>query len=131
VRGQGAALDSDVDLTGRRNVVDAFLAASRTGDFEALLAMLDPEVVLRADDAATALGAWSGVRGAQDMARRFAGVRGARAARMSGAVGAVWAPGGQPRVAFVFTITGGKIAAIDLVADPERLRQLDPVLLDA
>jgi RNA polymerase sigma factor (sigma-70 family) len=131
VRGQGAALDSDVDLTGRRNVVDAFLAASRTGDFEALLAMLDPEVVLRADDAATALGAWSGVRGAQDMARRFAGVRGARAARMSGAVGAVWAPGGQPRVAFVFTITGGKIVAIDLVADPERLRQLDPVLLDA
>jgi hypothetical protein len=46
-------------------------------------------------------------------------------------VGAVWAPGGQPRVAFVFTITGGKVVAIDLVADPERLRQLDPVLLDA
>jgi RNA polymerase sigma factor (sigma-70 family) len=130
VRGQRAAMDSDVDLTSQRNVVDAFLAASRAGDFEALLAMLDPEVVLRADDAAIALGAWSGIRGAPDMARRFAGVRGARPALMSGAVGAVWAPGRQPRVAFVFTMTHGKIAAIDLVADPERLRQLDPVILD-
>jgi hypothetical protein len=128
VRGQSAALDADVDLTRQRAVVDAFLAASRAGDFEALLALLDPEVVLRADDAAIALGAWSGVRGAQDVARRFAGVRGARPARMRGAAGAVWAPGGRPRVAFVFTITDGKIAAIDFIADPERLRQLDPVL---
>jgi RNA polymerase sigma factor (sigma-70 family) len=130
VRGQSAAMDSDVDLTSQRNVVDAFLAASRTGDFEALLALLDPEVVLRADDAGVALGVWSGVRGAQDMARRFAGVRGARPALMNGAVGAVWAPGGQPRVAFVFTITDGKIAAIDCIADPEHLRQLDPVIRD-
>ncbi len=131
VRGQSAALDSDVDLTRQRAVVDAFLAASRAGDFEALLALLDPEVVLRADDAGVAVGAWSGVRGAQDVARRFAGVRGARPARMSGAVGAVWAPGGQPRVAFVFTITDGKIVAIDFIADPEHLRLLDPVILDA
>jgi RNA polymerase sigma factor (sigma-70 family) len=130
VRGQSAAMDSDVDLTSQRNVVDAFLAASRTGDFEALLALLDPEVVLRADDAGVALGVWSGVRGAQDMARRFAGVRGARPALMNGAVGAVWAPGGQPRVAFVFTITDGKIVAIDCIADPEHLRQLDPVIRD-
>ncbi len=128
VRGQSAAMDSDVDLTRQRNVVNAFLAASRAGDFEALLAMLDPEVVLRADDAGVALGAWSGVRGAQDVARRFAGVRGARPALMNGAVGAVWAPGGQPRVAFVFTITHDKIMAIDFIADPERLRQLDIVL---
>ncbi|HKB48161.1 MAG TPA: sigma-70 family RNA polymerase sigma factor, partial [Ktedonobacterales bacterium] len=130
VRGQRAAMDSDVDLTSQRNVVHAFLAASRAGDFVALLAMLDPEVVLRADDAGVAVGVWSGVRGAQDVARRFAGVRGARLARMSGAVGAVWAPGGQPRVAFVFTITDGKIEAIDFIADPEHLRQLDPVILD-
>ncbi len=131
VRGQGAALDSDVDLTGKRAVVDAFLAASRAGDFEALIALLDPEVVLRADDAGAAVGAWSGVRGARDVAGRFAGVRGARPALMRGAVGAVWAPGGQPRVAFVFTITDGKIAAIDFIADPEHLRRLDPVILDA
>jgi RNA polymerase sigma factor (sigma-70 family) len=129
VRGQSVAMDSDVDLTSQRNVVDAFLAASRSGDFEALLAILDPEVVLRADDAAMAMGAWSGIHGAQDMARRFAGVRGQRAALMNGAVGTVWAPGGQTRVASVFTITNGKIVAIDLVADPERLRQLDPVIL--
>jgi len=75
------------------------------------------------------MGAWNGIRGAQNMARRFAGVRGARAAHMRGAVGAVWAPGGRPRVAFVFTITQGKIVAIDLVADPERLGQLDPVIV--
>jgi RNA polymerase sigma-70 factor (ECF subfamily) len=131
VRGQSAALDADVDLTRQRSVVDAFLAASRAGDFAALLALLDPEVVLRADDAGVAVGAWSGVRGAQDVAGRFAGVRGARAALMSGAVGAVWAPGGQPRVAFVFTITDGKIVAIDFIADPERLRQLDPVIVGA
>jgi RNA polymerase sigma-70 factor (ECF subfamily) len=130
VRGQRAAMDSDVDLTSQRNVVNAFLAASRSGDFEALLKMLDPEVVLRADDAALAMGTWSGVRGAQEVARRFAGVRGARPALMNGAVGAAWAPGGQPRVAFVFTITDGKIGAIDFIADPERLRQLDPVIVD-
>lgn len=123
-------MDSDVDLTGQRQVVDAFLSASRAGNFEALLALLDPEVALRADEAAVALGSWSEVHGAQEMARRFTGVRGARRARMNGAVGAVWAPGGQPRVAFVFTVTRGKIVAIDLIADPERLRQLDPVLLD-
>ena len=130
VRGQSTAMDSDVDPTSRRKVVDAFLAASRAGEFEALLAILDPEVVLRADNAGVALGAWSGVRGAPDVARRFAGVRGARPARMNGAAGAVWAPGGQPRVAFVFTVTHDKIMAIDLVADPEHLRQLDPVILD-
>ena len=130
VRGQSAAMDADVDLTRQRAVVGAFLAASRAGDFQALLATLDPEVVLRTDDAAIALGAWSGIRGAQDMAGRFAGVRGARPAHMRGAVGAVWAPGGQLRVAFVFAITHDKIVAIDLVADPERLRQLDPVILD-
>ncbi len=129
VRGQSAAMDSDADLTSKRSVVAAFLAAARGGDFEALLAILDPEVVLRADEAAIAMGAWNGVRGAQDMAKRFAGVRGQRPALMNGAVGTVWAPGGQPRVAFVFTITHDKIVAIDLVADPERLRQLDPVIV--
>lgn len=129
VRGQGTALDSDVDLTGQRQVVSAFLAAARGGDFEALLALLDPEVVLRADEAGLAIGAWSGIQGAQDMARRFTGVRGARAALMHGAVGAVWAPGGKPRVAFIFTIVHDKIVAIDLVADPARLAQLDPVIL--
>ncbi|HLJ82505.1 MAG TPA: sigma-70 family RNA polymerase sigma factor [Ktedonobacterales bacterium] len=130
VRGQSAVMDADVDLTGQQQVVNVFLAASRAGDFEALLALLDPEVVLRADEAGLAMGAWSGIRGAQELARRFTGAQGQRPALMNGAAGAVWAPGGQPRVAFVFTITDGKIVAIDSIADPERLRQLDPVILD-
>jgi RNA polymerase sigma factor (sigma-70 family) len=130
VRGQGATQDSDVDLTSQNNMVKAFLAASRGGDFTALLALLDPEVEFRADEAALAIGAWGEIHGAEEVARRFTGVRGARAARMTGAVGAVWAHRGQIRVAFVFTVTGDKIVAIDLVADPERLRQLDPVIDD-
>ena len=129
VRGQRAAMDADVDLTGQRQVIEAFLAASRAGDFEGLLAVLDPEVVLRADEAAATMGAWSGIHGAEAMAKQFTGVRGARLAIMRGEAGAVWAPGGRPRVAFVFTVTNGKIAAIDLVADPERLRHLDPVIV--
>jgi RNA polymerase sigma factor (sigma-70 family) len=130
VRGQQATMDSDADLTGQQQVVNAFLAAARNGDFEALLALLDPEVEVRADEAGLAVGAWSGIRGAQNLARRFTGARGQRPARMNGAVGAVWAPGGKTLIAFVFTIPDGKIVAIDSIADPERLRQLDPVILD-
>ncbi|HEV8192642.1 MAG TPA: sigma-70 family RNA polymerase sigma factor [Ktedonobacterales bacterium] len=130
VRGQQATMDSDADLTSQQHVVNAFLAAARNGDFEALLALLDPEVEVRADEAGLAMGAWSGIRGAQNLARRFTGARGQRPARMNGAVGAVWAPGGKTLIAFVFTITGGKIVAIDAIADPERLCQLDPVILD-
>jgi RNA polymerase sigma factor (sigma-70 family) len=130
VRGQGATQDSDVDLTSQNKVVKAFLAASRGGDFAALLAMLDPAVEFRADEAALAIGAWGEIHGAEEVARRFTGVRGALAARMHGAVGAVWAHRGQIRVAFVFTVMDGKIVAIDLVADLERLAELDPVLDD-
>jgi RNA polymerase sigma factor (sigma-70 family) len=130
-RVRGAATDSDADLSGQRKVVDAFLAASRTGDFDALLALLDPEVVYRADSAAVAVGSASEVHGATEVAKQFAGrAQVARPALVNGAVGLVWAPGGQPRVAFSITITKGKIVAIDLVADPERLRQLDLKILD-
>ncbi len=93
------------------------------------VAILDPEVVVRADEADVAMGVWSGIHGAQDVARRFTGVRGTRRARVNGAEGAVWAPGGQVRVTFVFTVTHGKITAIDGVVDLERLRQLNPVIL--
>ncbi len=130
-RVHGAATDPDADLTGQREVVDAFLAASRGGDFEALLAVLDPDVVLRADRAAVQAGASREVRGAAAVADTFAGrARAARPALVNGAVGLVWAPGGRPRVVFGFTITRGKIVEIDLVADPERLRQLDLTVLD-
>jgi hypothetical protein len=130
-RVQGAAPAGGADRTRQRQVVDAFLAATRGGDFNALLALLDPEVVLRADQVAVQTGAPSEIRGAADVAKTFAGrARVAKPALVNGVAGLVWAPGGRPRVAFGFTITDGKIVAIDLVADPSRLSQLDLVLLD-
>jgi len=125
-RVQGADPVSDTDIAGRRKIVDAFLAASRGGDFGALLSLLDPDVVLRADDAAVLIGAGREVRGAQEVARTFAGrARVARPALVDGAPGLVWSSGGQPRVAFAFTITDGRITAIDLIADPARLEKMD------
>jgi RNA polymerase sigma factor (sigma-70 family) len=120
----------DTDLQRQRAVVEAFLAAAREGDFEALLAVLDPEVVLHADHAAVAAGAAREVRGAPAVAGAFSGrARFARAALVDGAVGAVWAPGGRPRVAFSFAITDGRIVGIELLADPERLADLDLAIL--
>jgi RNA polymerase sigma factor (sigma-70 family) len=131
-RVQGAASGpDDVDLMRQRAVVDAFLAASREGNFEALLAVLDPDVVLRADRGAVRTGASSEVRGAAAVADTFSGrARAAQPALVNGRVGLVWALHGRPRVVFDFTITRGKIVAIDLVADPERLRQLDLAVLN-
>jgi RNA polymerase sigma-70 factor (ECF subfamily) len=130
-RVQGADPVPDTDLSGQRAVVDAFLAASRGGDFGALLALLDPDVVVRADRAAVAVGAPAQVRGAPAVAGQFSGrARLAQPALVDGAVGAVWAPGGRPRVVFGFTITRGKIVQIDMLADPARLGQLDLTVLD-
>jgi RNA polymerase sigma factor (sigma-70 family) len=130
-RVQGTAAVPDPDLTRQRAVVEAFLAASRGGDFDALLAVLDPAVVVRADRAAVLAGADREVRGAPAVADTFSGrARLARPALVDGAAGAVWAPGGRPRVVFAFTIAGGRIVEIDLLADPERLRQLDLAVLD-
>src|SRR6266571_3125862 len=130
-RVQGAATVPDVDLTRQREVVDAFLAASRGGNFDALLAVLDPDVVLRADYAAMYMGTSEEVRGAAAVAKQFSGrARFAQPALVNGAVGLVWAPRGRPHVVFGFTITHGKIVEIDLVADPEHLRQLDLAVLN-
>jgi RNA polymerase sigma factor (sigma-70 family) len=126
----GAAVP-DADLTRQRRVVEAFLAASRNGDFAALLAVLDPDVVLRADPAAVAMGSSREVRGAAAVAETFKGrAVAAQPAVVNGAAGAVWAPGGRPRVVFGFTITNGKIVQIELVADAERIRGLDLAILD-
>lgn len=120
----------ETDLTRRRKVVDAFLAASRSGDFDALLKLLDPDVVLRADDAAVNVGATSEVRGALAVAHTFSGrARFAQLALVNGAVGAVWTQRGKPRVVFGFTVAGGKIVGIDLIADPEHLSQLKLAIL--
>ncbi|MGA3030511.1 MAG: hypothetical protein ABSE58_07225 [Candidatus Limnocylindrales bacterium] len=128
---QGGSEVHDVDPARRREVVAAFLAASRNGDFNALTALLDPDAVLRADTAAVQAGASAEVRGAAAVAETFSGrARAAKLALVDGAAGAVWAVGGQPRVVFEFTITRGKIVEIDLVADPDRLRRLDLTILD-
>jgi RNA polymerase sigma factor (sigma-70 family) len=124
-----ATPDND-DPARHRAVVRAFLAAARGGDFDALLALLHPDVVQRADSAAIAKGAPPELRGAANVAGQFSGrARVARPALIDGAAGAVWAPGGKPLVVFDFAIAGGKIVAIELIADPDRLRRLDLTIL--
>jgi RNA polymerase sigma-70 factor (ECF subfamily) len=123
-RVQGAAAVQDADLARQRVVVAAFLAASRDGDFDALLTLLDPDVVLRADRAAVSVGAPGEVRGARAVARQVSGrVRGLQPALVNGAVGAV-AQRGQQVLVFRLTVTNGKIVGISVVADPEHLRHL-------
>jgi len=129
-RVQGATTP-DADRTRQRQVVDAFLAAARGGDFDALVALLDPDVVLRADRAAVQTGATEEVRGAAAVAETFAGrARAAQPALIDGIAGLAWAQRGVPKVVFDMTIVDGKIVAIDLLADPTRLRQLDLAVLD-
>ncbi|TQK50308.1 RNA polymerase sigma-70 factor (ECF subfamily) [Streptomyces sp. SLBN-118] len=130
-RVRGAAPLPEPDVSRQREIVDAFLAAARGGEFDALLTVLDPDVVLRADSAAVRAGATDLVRGASAVAGTFSGrAQLAQTALVDGAVGAVWAPRGRPLVVFGFTITDGKITAIDLVAEPERLRRLDLAFLN-
>jgi RNA polymerase sigma-70 factor (ECF subfamily) len=133
-RVRGADAEGPPDRERQRRVVEAFLAASRGGDFEALLAVLDPSVVLRADETAvrTAARVAQGgiklapeIRGAKDVATTFLGhAAAAKVALLDGLVGAVWAPGGTPRAAFSMTFADDRIVTISLVADPTRLRDL-------
>src|SRR5438034_9976521 len=121
-RVQGAATDSDVDLTPQRKVVDAFLAASRGGDFNALLAVLDPDVVFRVDSGAVPAGASKEFRGAPAVARQFVGrAQAARPALVNGAAGAIAAAGGRLVVVLGFTVRRGKIVEIDALGEPARL----------
>jgi RNA polymerase sigma factor (sigma-70 family) len=121
----------EADRTRQREVVDAFLAASRGGDFAALLAVLDPDVVLRADPAAVQVGALATARGAVAVAQNFVGrAKAARPALIGGAAGAVWAPGGTPRVAFAFTVVEGRIVEINILADPDRLAELGVTVVE-
>jgi RNA polymerase sigma-70 factor, ECF subfamily len=117
------------DLARQREIADAFLAATRRGDLSALLKVLDPQVVLRADAAASPAGAARQVHGAQPVAKgalAFAArARFAQPALVNGSAGIVVAPRGRLFVVLGFTFAGGKISAIDVIADPERLRQLD------
>lgn len=130
-RVQGVERESLAGSPRQREVVDAFLAASRGGDFAALLAVLDPDVVLRSDSVAVLTGAPGEIRGAREMAETFAGrAKAAQLALVDGAAGLVWAPGGQPRAVFAFTISDGKIVEIEILANPKRLIQLDLTILE-
>jgi RNA polymerase sigma factor (sigma-70 family) len=131
-RVQGAETVRRAHLTGQRKVVDAFLAAARGGNFEALLAVLDPDAVLRSDPAAVPPGVPTEIRGAAAIANRAAraGARAAQPALVNGEVGVVVAPRGRLLMVLRFTITNGKIVQIEAVADPERLRQLDLAILN-
>jgi RNA polymerase sigma-70 factor (ECF subfamily) len=121
VQGSQAAADQ----SRQREVVNAFLAASRESDFAALLTLLDPDVELGIDTVAAQFGAVGDIRGADAVAAQFAGrARGAQPALVDGVRGAAWAPHGALRVAFAFTITDHRIVAIEIVADPERLRNV-------
>jgi RNA polymerase sigma factor (sigma-70 family) len=125
VQGAKETADSD-EFIRKRELVDAFLAASRSGDFEKLLAVLDPDVVLRQDPAFPPVAAWPVVHGAEAVAKGFAGrAQGARPVLVNGSVGVVVAPRGQMLFVLELKIVNGKITEIDMIADQERVRQLD------
>jgi RNA polymerase sigma-70 factor, ECF subfamily len=125
-----SAPSPDADVAVQRRVVDAFLAASRAGDFDALVAVLDPDVVFRTDGGGAGPLARPPVVGAAEVAkvilrRGTPFARFARAATVNGAAGAVVRAPGQPVIVAGFTVTHGRIAAIDLIADPAKLGGLE------
>ncbi len=128
---QGTDLAPDADPARQREVVDAFLAASRGGDFDALVGSLDPDVVLEADAAAVRMGSPAEVRGAMAVAGTFSGrALAARPALIDGVVGIVWAVNGRPKVAWDLAISRGKIVHIDMLAAGDSLGDLDLTILD-
>jgi RNA polymerase sigma factor (sigma-70 family) len=133
-RVRGTAPVPDADLARQREVVDAFFAAAREGDFDALVAVLDPNVVLRSDGGEARPRRSMVLRGARTVAERaltFAQLSPfVRPALINGAAGVVVTPRGRPFSVMGFTVTGGKIVEIDALSDPARLRRLDLTVLD-
>ena len=138
VQGSDEALPED--RRRQQEVVEAFLAASRRGDFEALVALLDPEAVLRADRAAVRAATANREKGAPLLAPEVRGGRvvatalvgraqAAQVALIDGVPGAVWAPGGRPRAIFAFHVVGDTIAEIEIVTDPSVVAALPVQLL--
>jgi RNA polymerase sigma factor (sigma-70 family) len=137
IRGGG---ESQEDEVKKREIVAAFLAASREGNFDALLQLLDPEVLLYADDSAIKITAANKGKGAPPLESQMRGVRtiaetfkgralGAQIALINGSVGTTWIGGGKPRLAFLFSIENGKIQEINVVMDPEDLGEMKIELL--
>lgn len=130
-RVRGASTSTDVEFSMRQEIVGAFLAASRDGDFSALLALLDPDVLVRADGVAAKWLTASEIRGADAVAKTFVGrAQAAQPALIDGAPGLVWAPHGRVRAVFSFTISNGKISQVDLITEPERIGGLDLTILE-
>ena len=132
----GAVRNSTTAIARQRELVDAFLAASREGDFEALVSLLHDDVVLRADhtavESATARQAYGApplkevIRGGEQVARVFLGrAAAAKPALVNGMPGVVWAPGGKPCGVFVFTCHEGSVVELEVVSDPDRIQELD------
>ncbi|RBM23140.1 RNA polymerase subunit sigma-70 [Prauserella sp. PE36] len=133
-RVKGGTTAREADVARQRSVVEAFLAASRSGDLEALVAVLDPDVVLHADRQAGPTPEPIVIRGAHHVARgaRLASERAksSEPALVNGAVGLVMAPGGRLSLVLAFTVANGKVTEIDVIADPDRLQSLDLAVLE-
>ena len=131
-RVRGGAATPDSDRVRQRQIVDAFLAALRTGDFDGLLAVLDPDLVVRTD--VTAASGAAGVRGAAVWAKQAVAfgqlAQLVRPALVNGAIGVVMAPRGRLVRALTFTMANGKITEIDVIGDPVRLGELDVSIVD-
>jgi RNA polymerase sigma factor (sigma-70 family) len=138
--GRGAG-ESATELPSQREVAQAFMAASRDGDLEAVLAVLDPDVVLRVDPVAVKAAAANEakgaprlvreVRGAANVARVFLGsAQVARPVLVDGTPGAAWAPGGHPRAVWAFKVEQGRIVEVQFIADPKSIARLEVLLVD-
>jgi RNA polymerase sigma factor (sigma-70 family) len=137
---QGAG-ERETELPSQREVAQAFMAASRDGNLEAVLAVLDPDVVLRVDSVAVKAAAANEakgaprlvpeVRGAADVARVFLGsAQAARPVLVDGTPGAAWAPGGHPRALWAFKVEQGRIVEMQFIADAKAIARLEVLLLD-
>jgi RNA polymerase sigma-70 factor, ECF subfamily len=133
-RVQRTAPVPDADLSAQRQVVDAFFAAAHSGDFEGLVAVLDPDIVLRSDGGALRRNVSAVLRGAETVAAQAVQFRQwapyVRKAVINGTAGVVVGRPGQPFSVMAFTVRGGKIVEIDAVVDPERLARLDLTIFD-
>lgn len=126
IRLQGAPSPAAVDVSRQRAVAEAFLAAAHTGNFEALLAVLDPDIVLHADEAGQRMGSPGQVRSAASVAGVFCGrALGAEVALVDGLVGLMWAPGGHAKVVWELTIVDGLVRRMNMVAAPESLGEME------
>ena len=120
------AEDTNSDPQRQREIVTAFLAAAKSGDFQMLLSLLSPDVELVSDQAAVDIGAPAALNGPHDVAARFSGgAKAARAALLDGFAGLVWSQGGSPKVAFDFTVAAGKVTRIEMISDVDVLQEIE------